>query len=403
MGAPSGKPVTIVGAGFSGLVSAFYLTRAGYRVRIVERDAKPGGLIRTISTKDGLVETAANGLLANSEVEALFEEIGLEAQATRREARKRFIFRDGRFRRWPLGLKSSLRVASFVARFLFFKSSVNPKADESVAAWGDRVLGSEASRYLLQAALQGIYAGDPARMSAALILGRFFEPGKSRRGKLRGTIAPRDGMGALILALENYLKSRGVEIEYSKNFSFQGVAAQPTVLAVSHRQAAALLDETSAEMLPVVTATAFFENTHEKSRGFGALFPPVDRRKALGVLKNDFIFEGRARNLHSETWILGGAIAPEVLQLNDDQIIDRIRGERVSVFGSNEAPKASVITRWPEALPHYTAELRETLAKWKSPDNVFLIGNYLGAIGLSQIVLKAKALPEEIASRGRWQ
>jgi oxygen-dependent protoporphyrinogen oxidase len=403
MSATKGQKVTIVGAGFSGLMSAFYLEREGFSVRVIESENRAGGLIRTLKTENGIVETAANGLLASGEIENVFREIGLEPVETRPEARKRFVFRDGEFRRWPLGLRASLKVISFLLKYAIVRSAVRPNDRETVRVWGERVLGQEASRYLLETALQGIYAGDPSRMSAAMILGRFFEKRSEKRGKLRGTIAPREGMGALISALESHLRSRGVEFVFARKFSMSDRdLGHPLVLAVSVKSAAELLGAHVSPLLPIVTTTAFFQKTDASSAGFGCLFPPCEKRNALGVLKNDFIFENRSKGLHSETWILGGANQPDIMGLADKEIEAKILNERADVFGLIENPKEIVITRWPSALPHYTLDLKLEVAALPVSENVFLIGNYLGSIGLSQILLLARALPEKLSRLGRW-
>ncbi|PYS44877.1 MAG: hypothetical protein DMF71_01990 [Acidobacteria bacterium] len=51
------KPtITVVGAGFSGLVTAYYLVKAGEHVRVLEKSSRAGGLLQTIHTEHGLVE-----------------------------------------------------------------------------------------------------------------------------------------------------------------------------------------------------------------------------------------------------------------------------------------------------------------------------------------------------------
>src|SRR6266446_8203582 len=97
------QTIKVVGAGFSGLVTAYYLVKEGFRVRICEQSSRAGGLIRTIRTPPGMVETAANGLLNSARLEALCANIGVPLLATRRDGRKRFIFR-GQARQVPLNL-----------------------------------------------------------------------------------------------------------------------------------------------------------------------------------------------------------------------------------------------------------------------------------------------------------
>ena len=107
------KPITVVGAGFSGLVTAYLLSKAGRAVRVVEKSSRAGGLIRTIKTEHGLIEAAANGILNSARVEAICADIGVPLLPARREARKRFIYR-GRPRQIPLSPFEALRVTARV-------------------------------------------------------------------------------------------------------------------------------------------------------------------------------------------------------------------------------------------------------------------------------------------------
>jgi len=45
--APTGRRVAVVGSGPAGLTAAYYLARRGHRVTVFEKDARPGGMLRT--------------------------------------------------------------------------------------------------------------------------------------------------------------------------------------------------------------------------------------------------------------------------------------------------------------------------------------------------------------------
>ncbi len=413
------KPITIIGAGFSGLVSAYYLVRAGYDIEIYESASKSGGLISTVATAEGLVETAANAFLNSILVEELFAAVGVPMLETRTTARRRYIFRNAKCCRWPLGFWSTLRLAKFLILSFFNRKAVRPAAAESIRTWGIRTLGEEAASYLLEPALQGIYAGDPSRMSARLILARAFSARRaSKKPRHRGSVAPLNGMGQLIEALEIYLKRQGVKFHFESSYALdrQVTGASPVIIATNPGAAARLLrpiDPARAALLekvelsPVVTATAFFKTTDLKSKGFGVLIPQVEQRRALGVLKNDFIFENRTSALFSETWIVGGALAnlakPALTELSNSEIADLISKERSVIFGLVERPQAVHVTRWPQGIPHYTLDLEKSLPVLNSPtNNVFLMGNYLGELGLAKILERASKLPGRLAAEGQW-
>src|SRR6267143_2697146 len=123
--------INVVGAGFAGLATAYFLTKHGFKVRIFEKTDRAGGLIRTIRTAHGLVETAANGSLNSARLEAMCADIGVPLLPTRRDGRKRFIFR-GRPKQLPLTIADLLLLA---VRFTANALSLRPRQFETIAEW----------------------------------------------------------------------------------------------------------------------------------------------------------------------------------------------------------------------------------------------------------------------------
>src|SRR5216684_2491834 len=154
------QTIKVVGAGFSGLVTAYYLVKDRFKVQICEQSSRAGGLIRTMRTPHGLVETAANGLLNSARLEALCTNIGVPLLPTRRDGRKRVIFR-GRPKQIPLNVSD---VFNLGVRLAASATSLRPRKFETIAEWGRRALGKGATNYLLVPMLGGIYAGDPERL-----------------------------------------------------------------------------------------------------------------------------------------------------------------------------------------------------------------------------------------------
>ena len=410
------KTVTIAGAGFSGLTTAFYLVRAGFRVRIVEARPMAGGLLQTVEDEFARTETAANGILNSAHVEDLFRTIGLPIQPTLKESKKRFIFRDGVPRRWPFSIAGSFRILFFLFHYFLAKQSLAPREGESVQTWGHRVLGREVTTYGLEAALQGIYAGDPVRMSASLIFRRMFAAGEKKRARpsIRGTVSAPNGMGELIAALRTYLEQKGVQFDFEHRLALESPLREPLVVATSARAAAELLAPidperaraiSSVELLPIISTTVVFDTPTKRAQGFGCLFPPAENKPMLGVLMNNFIFPGRGKKGFSETWIMGGASqrAAEVLSKNDQEILNVIEKQRGECFLSVSERLSARVTRWPAALPHYTVDLEKALPIIRqNRQNVFLIGNYTGEIGLSRILEAAEKTAQQISAEGEW-
>lgn len=394
--------ITVVGAGFSGLTTAYFLSKQGHKVRISEKTDRAGGLIKTIRTPHGLVETAANGLLNSVRLEAMCADIGVPLIPTRKEGRKRFIFR-GKPKQVPLTLSDIGRMA---LRFGVSARALRPRQFETIADWGRRVIGRGATDYILTPALGGIYAGDPERLSASLIFGRASLPdhlatNRPQKAKVRGTVAPQDGMQQLIDGLQNYLEKAGVEFDFNQDSTARG--SEPTVVCLSARAAAEYLAPDApavsaalreVEMLSIATVTCFYGMDAAKLKGFGCLFPRDQGFRARGVLFNDSIFAGRGP-AHAETWIFGGALDPGVVKLTEAEFADLIASEREKFYGKKDQPLDVYVTRWPNALPHYSIEFEKVLTTLPAPpDNISLVGNYLGRIGLAKILERAAVVAE---------
>jgi oxygen-dependent protoporphyrinogen oxidase len=371
----------------------------------VENKSRPGGLIQTIRTEHGLVETAANGILNSARVEAMSADLNVPLLHTKREARKRFIFR-GQPRQLPLSPLEALRVPVGVAANA---TRLRPRPFETIAEWGRRVVGKGATDYLLVPALGGIYAGDPERLSASLIFGssqlpRHLQTYRPAKARVRGTVAPPTGMQQLIDGLHDYLQKKGVEISFEAKPELS--VSEPAVICLSARAAANYVVDIapdvaaelgSIEMLSLLTVTCFFDPAAAQLEGFGCLFPRDQGFRARGVLFNTSIFEGRGP-AHAETWIFGGALDGDVVGLSDDQIRETVLSDRERFYGKADTPLATYITRWPSALPHYSVELERTLSAVPgTPPNVALVGNYLGRIGLAKILERAAFVVENIA------
>jgi oxygen-dependent protoporphyrinogen oxidase len=389
--------VKVVGAGFSGLATAYYLLKQGCEVQVIEKASRPGGLIRTIATEHGPVETAANGIRNSVRLEQMCADIGVPLIPTRREARARYIFR-GRPKRFPL---SAAEVLQLGFRFAGSVTSLRPQPFETINDWGRRVIGEAATDYFLAPALGGIYAGDPERMSASLIFGKAVLPAhlettRPMKARLRGTVAPPQGMQQLIDGLRDYLEKSGVEFVFNRDLKIE--PGDRAIVCTSAPAAAdclaAVAPELSArlrqiEMMPVVTVTCQYEPAAAKIKGFGCLFPRSEGWRARGVLFNEYIFEGRGP-AHSETWIFGGALDPDIVQLTDKELIELIEHERQRLYGERREAIGIHITSWPEALPHYSIELEKILTELPAPPpNVDLVGNYLGRIGLAKLIERA--------------
>src|SRR6185503_19508085 len=223
--------------------------------------AGPGGLIHTMATPHGPVETAAQAFVRSPRVDAFFTALDLKLCLPLPTSRRRYIFRDGRARRWPL---TPLETASTIARFAAASMTRRTAArdGETVDAWGRRVLGVAATERLVGPALHGIYASPAEELSARAI-------GASRPKGRRQSVAPAGGMGQFMERLHAALLKRGVTFRFNAAMVAETIhPARRTVVATGATAAATLLaphapafaaSAARVRVAPVSTVTAFFE------------------------------------------------------------------------------------------------------------------------------------------------
>ena len=383
-----GSPAVVIGAGLSGLAAAWHLAEHDFAVTVFDRAPGPGGLIQTYATDHGLVETGANAFVRDEVVDGWFARIGLEPLTPRPASRRRYIFRDGKARRWPLALTESAALAMRVA-YASVTRQLRGRNGESMADWGRRVVGPAATQWLVEPAMQGIYATGAAELSAAALLnGR-------RRGR-RQLIAPANGMGEFAACLHARLVARGVRFEFNRTIETID-AGVPTVIATGAPAAAELLRKLAPEVAArlrqvraasLTTVTLFFDPHPDDLHGFGVLFPEASGVNALGVLFNADIFDGRS-DVRSETWIVGDR-GRGLTALPEPRLLDMVAADRYVLCGRHAAPLSSHCSRWPQAIPVYDGAIAELNAAVDTlPPGIALTGNYLGRIGVAALLQQA--------------
>ena len=98
--------VIVIGAGISGLSTAFWLQRDGHEVTVLERLNRAGGVIGSTRAGDYLFEQGPNSFLDNeADTLALCDALKLENLLLKQSLRanKRYIFFKGELHEVPAG------------------------------------------------------------------------------------------------------------------------------------------------------------------------------------------------------------------------------------------------------------------------------------------------------------
>ncbi|HJU43685.1 MAG TPA: hypothetical protein VJ691_12745, partial [Vicinamibacterales bacterium] len=192
------------------------------------------------------------------------------------------------------------------------------------------------------------------------------------------------------------LQERGVRFVFNESVN-RIDAGTPTIVATPAPTAARLIEPhapafaravAAVRMSPLVSVTQFFEPQPADLHGFGMLFPSESGVHALGVLFNADIFEGRGPS-RAERWIVGDRDSA-ITAWDDQRLLAALATDRRVVTGRDQAPVATHITRWPQAIPVYdkaiveVSELQSTLPPWLG-----VAGNFLGRIGVAALLDQA--------------
>ena len=204
--------VIVVGGGIAGLSAAYELHAQGLSFLLLERTARPGGVIISEDVDGYTIDGGPDSLLVQKpEAIALCRAIGLEDRLVPTQPpRLAFILRGGQLHPLPassvLGIPT--RIGPFISTKLFtwpgkirmaaelFVPARRDGADESIGSFMRRRFGDEATTYLAEPLLAGIHAGDVEKLSMKALFPRLVET-EQKHGSLLATFrAARPASGA---------------------------------------------------------------------------------------------------------------------------------------------------------------------------------------------------------------
>lgn len=404
---PHTKNVTIIGAGISGLLIADRLIQLGYSVTLFEKNPRPGGLVSTHETPFGISESAAHTLLGSEPVLNLFKSLDLDYVES--HSKQKYIYKKGRLRKFPLSFTGTL---SLIFRLLF-RINLKQNANCTVSQWSDDYLGKQATQYLIDPMVTGIYGCTPQELDAQTAFSKFIpSPFQSlfikqlfsKKRKKAKMIALTSGTEALVLALEKRIKDKiknryhlGTEITDLKPFLEDNL-----ILTVPPKEASELLKDhlpflsqklSQIKTAPLISVTAFVKDDQNViPDGIGVLYPSVEKRKVLGILFNSKAYPNRSPDpkLTSLSFILGGTKNPELLALSELEIKDLITQEMTQSFHSSLPIVYFKCFKWNRAIPLYDLHLKSALEQAKADLNqnqgLILFGNYTGEVSIRGMI-----------------
>ncbi len=437
--------IAIVGAGISGLATAFYLQRSrpDWQLLIYDANPVPGGTMRTVEIDGFHFEAGGNGFLTNKPdslqlvKDANGEHLLLPSSDL---ARKRYIFND-QLHRLPesppafirsklLSLPQKLRVAGEV-----FVPAKRDASDETLQSFGYRRVGKAFTNIFLDAMTAGIYATTPDRVSVNAAFPLVVNLEQEHGGLFRGMIARRKrragpggtlmsfqhGVGRFINHLQDMLRADwrlatpvtgilGSGDGYRVITASGEETVDHVVVAATANAAAGILGELDAELAnrladieysPIAVVGFGYRQLDHPLDGFGLLTTTAARLPILGVLWDSSIFPDRApEGAKSLRVMIGGQRNPELVQQNEAGLIATAhKGIRLTM-GVDAEPDVSFVQRWDQGIPSYPVghlkAIEELFARADQYPGLHLNCNAYRGIAMNDCVRNSRELAERM-------
>lgn len=445
----------IIGAGLTGLSTAFFLKRKGMNILVLEKNNRVGGAICSHSENGFVYEEGPNtGSISNPEIVELFELLDIEPEIAKSSAEKRLILKNKKWHPLPSGAISFFRTPlfSFTDKLKIpfeplRKKGNNP--DESVAALAGRRIGQSFVDYAVNPFISGIYAGDPEKLITRYALPKLYnleqqygsfiggafkksrEPKTERDKKAsKKVFSGKGGFGTLINRLEEEIgkenivcnalditvkkNTEGYEVNYtldSKPFSISsnrvistvGAHALPAMLPFIDKTDMSLISELRYAKIIQIAVGVKRNAISDDYISFGGLIPQKENRRILGALLPSFCFDDRAPEGYATLAIyMGGMRHPEYIDFPDAELEKIVKEELEELFA---IPESSIqfmkMYRHPYAIPQYeksSGKRFETVQKIEQENKGLIVaGNLRNGIGIADRVKQAFDIAENIS------
>jgi protoporphyrinogen/coproporphyrinogen III oxidase len=439
--------IGIVGAGLSGLATAFYVKRALPDVELVifEAAAEAGGALHTVEKQGFRFEAGGNGFLTNKpDCLRLVEDAGASALLLPSSdlARKRYIYTD-RLHRMPesgkLFLQSKLMTLPQKLRMLgeFFVPPRRDGADESLREFGDRRLGPAFTNVFLDAMSAGIYGSTPDRISVKAAFPLIVALEREYGGLFRGMLAKRKkeaGPGGVLTSTRGGISTmirhlasatpaewhydepvRSVERRgagYVLHTSQGETTLDRVAICCTSFAAATMLETLDADIAqrlaaiqysPIAVVGFGYFSLQDPLDGFGLLTTTSSKQPILGVLWDSSIFPDRApTGAKSIRAMIGGQRNPELVDQDDAGLIATARRGIRDTMGLGQDPDVSFVKRWDRGIPSYApghvASVDALFALVARHPGLYLNCNAYRGIAMNDCARNSRELAERIAA-----
>lgn len=445
----------IVGAGLTGLTTAFNLKEKGKDFLVLENKKSVGGVIKTHTKKGFTYESGPNsGMVGNVEVVKLFKKLEgkIEIEKANPAVKKRYILKNNKWKALPSGIISAVTTPLFSLLDKFrilgepFRSKGN-NPNETLAELVKRRMGDSFLNYAIDPFILGVYAGDPNKLVPKYALpklynlehdygsfiGGAFKKSKEEKSDLEKKVTKdifmvKGGLSKLADSLysasgeDNYIlnieiisikkKDHGFETTYTLGNEEHIILSKNLITTFGGDSLKTLLrDLTSSnfpeisnvEYAPVVQVALGFDKWKGMNLdAFGGLIPFLENRKILGAIFISALNDSRAPKEGALFSVfLGGVRNPELIKKSDDDIFDIVKTEFLELMGMPSfIPDLFEIFRYQKAIPQYYANTKQRLDSFDELESqnpgLIIGGNTNDGIGMADRIQQAAKLANRV-------
>lgn len=452
------EEIVIIGAGITGLSTAYWLKKDGFKVKILEASNQVGGNIKTEKHQNFVFDTGPNsGLETTPLIKQIVDELNLQDEFVyaNKESNKRYILRDNVLHPLPMNPKDFIttRLFSTSGKFrVLLEPFIGKSKDgyyQSVAEFVRRRLGQEFLDYAINPFVSGVFAGDPENLSVKSAFPKLYRLEEVYGGLFKGMIKGakerkqraekskqsaamfsfRNGMSALTNRLGEFLKDEillnhqltkvqkvddrilinAVEDGNEKVFETKSVLF--TIPAYSTAEILRELDGYLYNHLitiyypPVLVLNVIYrkDKIGQPLDGFGFLIPEKEKKSFLGAIWNDSIFPNRGdQDFASFTIFVGGARQAKIFENDLNELINRVLSEFEQIMKITIKPESIKYKFWEKAIPQYSLgyiEKENAINQFeKNNKGIFVGGNYRGGISVGDCIKNSKIHFERLAN-----
>lgn len=442
------KKIAILGAGIAGLTLAYLLKKhhaSRCQIQVFEAQPHAGGVIHSERLSGYLCEAGPNGFLDNEPTTLeLIEMLQLQSRLTpaNPQSRARFVVKNKRLvvlPHSPLSFWDFSLLKSWSKLRLFLEPWIPPKShpqEESIETFGYRRLGREATRWLLDPMVAGIYAGDIKQLSMSASFPKIARWEEEHGSIVRGALAQKktkkqkttpqlhtflEGIQELPRRLATELTE---ELHYSEKVEHCHLETHGVFLKTTHRQAfydlvvvalpsyaasvvlGAQFPEIAQTLLqiryaPIVTVCHGYANASRVSplQGFGQLNPSQEQLHSLGTLWSSSIFPNQAPNgFFLLRTLFGGTRSPDILH-HPEWIATGLQ-ETQKLLKLRLPPVFLQEYRYERAIAQYEVghlQKLQKLAEWEHQiQKIFLTGSAYRGVSINSCIKDAFEIVQKI-------